>query len=343
MHISTIGLDIAKSVFQVHGVDNAGQTVLRKRLRRAQMLPFFQSLPACLIGIEACGSSQYWARQLIALGHNVKLMPPAYVKPFVKRNKTDAADAEAICEAVTRPSMRFVPVKTPEQQSILMLHRVRSLLIRQRTMAMNALRGHLSELGIVAPQGERGLMGLIIELEKGAENDSLPKAALAALTPLVTQLANTKAAILATEKELLVWHRQSLASRRLETIPGIGFITASAIASAVPDPKIFTSGRQFAAWLGLVPRQRSSGGKERSGSISKMGDTYLRTLLVIGATSIIRYARSKAAAGATWITALLARRPARLVTVAVANKTARIAWTVMAEQREYRNLEVRAA
>jgi transposase len=338
MQVTTIGLDLAKNVFQVHGVDGDGGVVVRRALRRAQLLPFFHELAPCLVGMEACSSAHYWARELSALGHTVKLMPPSYVKPYVKRGKNDSADAAAICEAVTRPTMRFVAVKGPEQQAVLMLHRTRALLMRQRTMTVNALRGHLAEFGLIAAQGAKSLAALIERVFGGSSPDvhAVPPLARRALAPLVGQLRELQAQIKAIDAELLAWHQAHAASKRLETIPGVGFITATAIAATVTDPTHFTSGRQFAAWLGLVPRQNSSGGKERLGSISKMGDRYLRTLLVVGATSVIRYARGKTAAGAQWINALLARRPARLVSVALANKTARIIWVVLARGESYR-------
>jgi len=338
MQVTTMGIDLAKNVFQVHGVDASGKVVVRKALRRSQLLPFFEDLAPCLIGMEACSSAHHWARELNALGHTVKLMPPSYVKPYVKRGKNDVADAEAICEAVTRPTMRFVPVKSTDQQAVLMLHRTRALLMRQRTMAVNALRGHLAEFGLVAAQGGKSLAELIESVFEGSgtDDDAVPPLARRALAPLVAQLRQLQAQVKAIEVELLAWHRATDASRRLETIPGVGFITATAIAATVTDPSHFTSGRQFAAWLGLVPRQNSSGGKERLGSISKMGDRYLRTLLVVGATSVMRYARSKNAAGAQWVNALLARRPARLVSVALANKTARIIWAVLVRGETYR-------
>lgn len=344
MQVTTMGIDLAKNVFQLHGVDVSGKVVLRKALRRSQVLPFFAGLAPCLIGMEACSSAHHWARELSALGHTVKLMPPSYVKPYVKRGKNDVADAEAICEAVTRPTMRFVPVKSPQQQAVLMLHRTRALLMRQRTMAMNALRGHLAEFGLVAAQGAKGLAELIERVFFGSDaDDAVPPLARRALAPLAAQLRELQAQIKAIEVELLAWHRANDASRRLETIPGVGFITATAIAATVTDPSHFTSGRQFAAWLGLVPRQNSSGGKERLGAISKMGDRYLRTLLVVGATSVIRYARGKNAASAQWINALLARRPARLVSVALANKTARIIWAILVRGETYRAPALTAA
>jgi transposase len=337
MQITTVGLDLAKHIFQVHAVDGIGQAVVRKRLRRAELLSFFASLPPCLIGMEACATSHHWARELIKLGHTVKLMPPAYVKAYVKRGKTDAADAEAICEAVARPSMRFVPVKSAEQQSVLMLHRVRALLIRQRTMLVNALRGHLAEFGIIVAQGISRIRELIAILTGESPDAPLSPLARRALAPLVDQLLDLQPRIRGLEAELLAWHRQSQESRRLETIPGVGFITATAIAATVPDPSLFRSGREFAAWLGLTPRPNSSGGKERLGRISKMGDGYLRTLLVVGATAVIRYARTKTAAETAWISSLLSKKPVRLVSVALANKTARIAWALLSRGEVYRS------
>jgi transposase len=337
MQVTTIGLDLAKQVFQVHGIDAEGAAVIRKTLRRANVLPFFAELPPCLIGIEACSSAHHWAREFMKLGHTVKLMPPSYVKPYVKRGKTDAADAEAICEAVRRPTMRFVPVKSPDQQAVLMLHRARALLMRQRTMTVNALRGHLAEFGIVAGQGAKNLRELIERVfAEHQDQPELPRLARIALGTLVMQLNDLQAQVREIEVELLAWHRTSEASKRLETIPGVGFITATAIAATVTDPTHFKSSRQFAAWLGLTPKQNSSGGKERLGGISKMGDRYLRTLLVVGATSVMRYARGKGAVSAVWINKLLAKKPARLVSVALANKTARIAWALLVRQENYR-------
>jgi transposase len=330
MQITTIGLDLAKHVFQIHGVDAQGQVVLRKRLRRAEVIPFFTGLAPCLVGMEACATSHHWARELMALGHTVKMMPPSYVKPYVRRGKNDATDAQAICEAVARPSMRFVPVKSADQQSVLMLHRVRALMIRQRTMLVNALRGHLAEFGIIVAQGVRRIRDLIAMLT--GEDAPVPALSRAALAPLVEQLMDLELRVKELEAELLAWHRSSAESRRLETIPGVGVITATALAATVTDPSHFRSGREFAAWLGLTPRQNSSGGKERLGRISKMGDGYLRTLLVVGATAVMRYARQKP----TWVSSLLARKPARLVSVALANKMARIAWALLARKQTYR-------
>ena len=334
MKITTIGLDLAKSVFQAHGVDESGRTVLVKKLHRKQMLPFFSKLPACLIGIEACATAHHWARTLSAMGHEVRLMPPSYVKGYVKRGKSDALDAEAICEAVQRPSMRFVPVKTVEQQSILMAHRTRALLVRQRTMAANALRAHLAELGMVANPGIANLAKLTARVF--AEPDGLPGYARRALEILIRRLEELTEEIGALDRELHAWHAGSEASQRLSAIPGIGVITATAIAATVTDPDQFRSGRQFAAWLGLTPQQHSTGGKERLGRISKQGDRYLRRLLVVGATAVMRHAKDSTTRLADWVRKLLAAKPFRLVSVALANKLARIAWVVLTRGETYR-------
>jgi transposase len=335
MNITTIGLDIAKNVFQVHGVDGHGNTVLRKRLRRKDVRSFFATLAPCVVGIEACGTAHHWAREIGSVGHEVKLISPAYVKPYVKRNKNDSADAEAICEAVGRPSMRFVPVKSTDQQSVLMLHRARDLLVRQRTMLVNALRGHLAEYGIVTAQGI-GNVARLVEMLKDGNEALIPALARRVLSSIVEQLRQLYLRIRELELEIMVWHKSNEKSQRLATIPGIGPITATAIVASVGSSSQFRSGRHFAAWLGLVPRQNSSGGKERLGRISKRGDKYIRRLLVIGATSVIRYARSKTAQRNDWLIRLLARRPARLVSVALANKMARIAWAVLARGDIYR-------
>jgi transposase len=335
MQITTIGLDLAKSVFQVHGVDAAGHNVIKKKLRRAEVLKFFEALPPCLVGIEACATAHHWARKLSVLGHEVRLMPPAYVKAYVRRQKNDAADAEAICEAVTRPTMRFVPVKSADRQGVLVLHRSRELLVRQRTMLINAIRGHCAEFGLIVPQGARRAVDLV-ELVRQAEPVVLPDIARSALLMLADHLEALAVQIHALERRLLAWHRQDQDSQRLATIPGVGLISATAFAASVPNPNLFRSGREFAAFLGLVPRQNSSGGKDRLGRISKMGDGYLRKLLVVGATSVIRRARTGALASAPWIRSLLERRPSRVVTVAMANKTARIIWAVLARGDVYR-------
>ena len=333
--ITTIGLDIAKSVFQVHGVDAEGQVVIRRQLKRRYVLAFFQKLPPCLVGIEACASSHHWSRELQALGHTVRLMPPAYVKPYVKRQKNDAADAEAICEAVTRANMRFVATKTPEQQSCLMLHRTRHLFIRQQTAVINAIRAHLAEFGIVAPVGRNGveqLLGVVAD----SNDKRLPEVARACVAALGAQLQTQKAQILEFDRLIRAWHRSSEASKRLDEIPGVGPVLATALVGSVADPKAFRSGRDFSAWIGLVPKQHSSGGKERLGSISKQGDRYLRSLFVAGALAVIRYAKIHGTKHRPWLTALLARRPTKVAAIALANKIARMAWAMMAKGERYK-------
>lgn len=331
--ITTVGLDLAKNVFQVHGIDEKGKVLVRRSLRRAEVLPFFAKLPPCLVGMEACGTAHHWARELAKSGHEVKLMPPAYVKPYVKRGKTDAADAEAIAEAVTRPTMHFVPVKSVDQQAALMLHKVRELLVRQRTMLINALRGHLAEFGIVAAQGPVGVKAAIERFR--AEQDNFPDLVRSAIRRLVGQIEEVGEEVRKAEKEIVIWCRTDAASRRLVTIPGIGPITASAISAAVPDPTLFRTGRHFAAWLGLTPRPHNSGGKERLGGISKQGDGHIRRLLVVGATSVLRRAQQETP-GRTWARQLLTRKPARVVSVALANKMARIAWAVLVRGEIYK-------
>ncbi len=332
-NITTIGLDLAKNVFQVHGIDADGNILVRRQLRRGEVLKFFQSLAApCLVGMEACGTAHHWAREIASLGHTVKLMPPAYVKPYVKRGKTDAADAEAICEAVTRPTMRFVAIKSIEQQAALTMHKTRDLLVRQRTMLVNALRSHLAEFGIIANRGPAGVKVAVDALFQAS--DALPEAARCSLRGLVDQLRQLGAEIDRLEARILAWHRASDVSMRLATIPGIGPITASAIAAAVPDGTLFRSGRQFAAWLGLTPKAHSSGGKERQVGISKQGDGYIRRLLVVGATAVMRLAR-KENASRRWAAKLLERKPPKVAAVALANKTARIAWVVLARGESY--------
>src|ERR1700730_8844518 len=335
MEVSTIGLDLAKNVFQIHGVDASGRIVIRRAIRRSQVLPFFAELPPCLVGIEACGTSHHWARELLSLGHDVRLMPPAYVKPYVKRSKTDAADAAAICEAVTRPTMRFVPVKSREQPAILSLHRTRALLVKQRTQLVNMMRGQLAEFGINIPQGlERALM-LARQIVEGKEVPDLPGHAVKMLAILSRQTLAADEQIREINRDLLVLQKSDEMARRLATIPGVGPIGATAFAAAVTDPGQFRSGRQFAAWLGLTPLQNSSGGKERLGRITKMGDKYLRKLLVVGATSLVRRAKKNPEFDPR-LADLLARKPTRVATVAMANKTARIIWAIMARGETYR-------
>jgi len=333
--VTTIGLDIAKSVFQLHGVDAAGQVVIRRQLKRRYVLAFFGKLPPCLVGVEACASSHHWSRELQALGHTVRLMPPAYVKPYVKRQKNDAADAEAICEAVTRPTMRFVANKTPEQQSCLMLHRTRHLFIRQQTAVINAIRAHLAEFGIVAPVGRNGveqLLGVVAD----SNDKRLPEVARACVAALGAQLQMQKAQILEFDRMIRAWHRSSEASKRLDEIPGVGPVLATALVASVADPKAFRSGRDFSAWIGLVPKQNSSGGKDKLGSISKQGDRYLRSLFTTGALAVIRYAKIHGTKHRPWLTTLLARRPTKVAAIALANKIARMAWAMMARGERYK-------
>jgi len=334
--ITTVGLDLAKSVFQVHGSDRTGRPVVRKKLRRKQVLEFFAALSPCLVGLEACASAHHWARELQALGHEVRLIPPQYVRPFVKTNKNDASDAEAICEALMRPTMRFAAVKSAEQQSVLLLHRARELLVRQRTMLINALRGHCGEFGIVVAQGAPKVTELIERIED-PDDTRIPALARAALRSLVEQYRKVQTEILGLEKRLKAWHRSNEASRRLEAIPGVGMITATALVATIGDASQFHSGRQLAAWLGLVPRQHSSGGKERLGRISKRGDGYIRRLLVHGARADLRWSRRRKQARSAWQESLLARRPTNVVLVAMANKTARVVWAMLSRGETFRN------
>lgn len=331
----TIGVDLAKSVFQVHGVDGAGAVVIRRQLKRRQVLPFFNRHPPCLVGMEACATSHHWARELVKLGHEVKLMPPRYVKPYVKRNKNDAADAEAICEAVTRPTMRFVPIKTPEQQSVLMLHRTRQLFVRQRTTLVNAIRAHMAEFGIVAGVGRNGLEALLDLIAKG-EDERVSPVARECLMALAMQFALVKRQILEADRRILAFHRGSQISRRLEAIPGVGPLIASALVASIPDPTVFRCGRDLSAWIGLVPKQSSTGGKERLGGISKAGNRYLRQLLVVGALSVIRRAKELGYTRHPWLVRLMERRTTKIAAVALANKIARTVWAMMAHGTVYK-------
>jgi transposase len=335
MEITTIGLDLAKNVYQVHAINGAGEVVVRKTLRRVQVLRFFERVDRCLVGIEACGTSHYWAREISKFGHEVRLMPPAYVKPYVKRGKTDASDAEAICEAVTRPTMRYVAIKSPEQQAALALHRTRDLFVKQRTQLVNMIRGLLAEFGI---EIRRGITHALVLAERIAAGDmpDIPPLAGKMIAGLAGQILDLQARLRDIERELLAWHRSSDIARRLATIPGIGTVCATALAAAVTDPHQVRSGRQFAAWLGLTPLQHSSGGKERLGRISKMGDKYLRRLLVVGMTSLVRRAKYKPNAVDPKLADLLSRKPVRVVTVALANKTARVVWAIMTRGGTYR-------
>jgi len=340
--ITTVGLDIAKSVFQVHGVDAAGKVIIRRQLKRRHVLPFFQRLPACVVGMEACATSHHWSREIRALGHTVRLMPPAYVKPYVKRQKNDAADAEAICEAVTRANMRFVETKTPEQQACLMLHRTRHLFIRQQTSVINAIRAHMAEFGIVARVGRNGVAELLAVAADPTDR-RLPEVARTCVAALGVQLRMLKAQILEFDRRIMAWHRSNQTSKRLDQIPGIGPALATALVASVPDPKVFRSGRNFSAWIGLVPKQYSSGGKDRLGSISKQGDRYLRGLFTAGALAVIRYAKIHGTEHRPWLTALLARRPTKVAASALANKLARMAWAMMAKGERYKEPAALAA
>jgi transposase len=335
LEITTVGLDLAKDVFQAHGANASGHAVLRKKLRRDQVLDFFGQLPPCVVAMEACGGAHFWARELARLGHDVRLIPPAYVKPFIKRQKNDAADAEAICEAAQRPSMRFVPVKSEEVQGAAMVFRVRELLIRQRTQAINALRGHLTEFGLVVPQGAANAARLIALVED--PDSSLPAEAIATLKVLITALVHLEEEIGKLDGEIERRAKENEVARRLMTVPGIGPLIATALAVLAPPPQTFRCARDFAAWLGLTPRQHSTGGKQRLGATTKMGERSLRRLLLLGANSVIikRHVHATARPG-TWLAGLIARKPPMLVRVALANKMARIVWALMARGEVYR-------
>ena len=333
--VTTVGLDLAKNLFQVHGADAQGRPVLKRRLAREKVREFFADLPPCLVGLEACAAAHYWARELAKLGHTVRLMPPQYVRPYVKTNKHDAADAEAICEAVTRPGMRFVPVKEEGQQALLMLHRVREQLLKQRTATINALRAHLAEFGIVAAQRRAGLRELLAVVA-AVEDRRLPPLARELLQGLVEHLRGLEERTAELDRHLVATARDGGACERLAAVPGIGPVIATGLVAAIGDAKSFTSGRHLAAWLGLVPRQHSSGGKERLLGISKRGDGYLRRQLMHGARALVAVAKGREGGLWSWIGGLLARRPFDVVVAAVANKLARIAWALLSRGEDYR-------
>lgn len=334
MQVTTVGVDLAKNVFQIHAVDARGKVVLRKQVRREQMAVFFARLPACLVGMEACGSAHHWARKLGALGHTVRLIAPQFVKPYVKSNKNDVADAEAICEAVSRPSMRFVPIKNVEQQAVLSLHRVREGFVRARTAQANQIRGLLAEFGLVLPRGIGHVRTRVPELIEDAANE-LPGSFRLLIDRLLEHLRVLQHQVDEIEAQIKAWHRDNEASRRLEKVPGIGPLGASALVASIGDARNFDSGRQLAAWLGLVPRQHSSGGKPRLLRMSKRGDVYLRTLLIHGARSVMRHAMNRADPH-EWVFQVASRRNPNVAAVALANKIARIVWALLAHGREYR-------
>jgi transposase len=334
MKITTVGIDLAKNVFQIHGVDERGKVVLKKQLKRSQVTAFFANLPVCLIGMEACGSAHHWARELERLGHSVKLMAPQFVKPYVKTNKNDMADAEAICEAVTRPNMRFVPVKNIEQQTVLSLHRVRQGMVKARTAQSNQIRGLLGEFGLTLPQGIGQIARRIPEILEDADN-ALPGLFRQLLARLLAHFNDLHRQVLELEAQIKAWHRESLVSQKLAEIPGIGPITATALVASVGNARSFANGRQLAAWIGLVPKQHSTGGKSVLLGISKRGDSYLRTLLIHGARSAILAAQRRADQGDTWLARLLQRRNPNIAAVALANKNARVVWALLAHDRNY--------
>ena len=334
MRIATIGLDLAKNLFQVHGADAQGRPVLKRKLAREKVREFFANLPPCLVGLEACAAAHYWAREVTKLGHTVRLMPPQYVRPYVKTNKHDAADAEAIREAVTRPGMRFVPVKEESQQSLLMLHRMREQLLKQRTATINALRAHLAEFGIVAAQRRTGLRALLAVIAD-PEDRRLPPLARELLRVLAEHLRGLEERTAELDRRLVAVARDGGACERLAAVPGIGPVIATALAATVGDARTFTSGRHLAAWLGLVPRQHSSGGKERLLGISKRGDGYLRRQLMHGARALVAVAKGREGGLWTWVNGLLARRPHNVAVAAVANKLARVAWALLSRGEDY--------
>ena len=332
--VSTIGLDLAKNVFQVHGADASGAVLVRKKLRRDQVLKFLAAQPTCTVAMEACASSHYWAREIAKLGHEVRLIAPDYVKPFVRRQKNDAADAEAICEAAQRPTMRFVAVKSEEQQAAAVVFRARDLLVRQRTQTINAMRGHLAEFGIVAAKGLFHVAKLVAAIED--DRSGIPEMARPILRLLVEQLRSLDERVALLDRELARRAKEDADAKRLMTIPGIGPITATALAALAPTAQAFKRGRDFAAWLGLTPLQRSTGGKQKLGETSRMGERTLRRLLIIGASATVRWAMRKGSTADPWLARMLNRKPPMLVIVALANKTARIVWALIARGGTYR-------
>jgi transposase len=334
--VTTVGLDLAKHVFQVHCADASGRVVVTRAIRRGKLLEFFASLPPCVVGLEACGSAHHWARELIKLGHEARMMPPAYVKPYVRRQKNDAADAAAICEAATRPSMRFVGVRSLENQAALMRHKTREMLVTQRTQLLNGLRGHLTEIGVIAPQGPRHARELAALIE--ACDETISFEVCEALAPLVVQLRNLDEAIARLERTIAKLARQDDTARRLMSIPGFGPITASAMAASVQDASSFAGPREFAAFLGLTPKQHSSGGKSRLGRISKMGNRELRKLLVVGAHAVLFHRRPHTDPLRMWAKKLIEKKPFKLVAVALANKMARIAFAILRGKTVYREI-----
>ena len=333
--VTTIGLDIAKNAFHAHGVDARGAALFSRKISRTKLLEFFAGQARCTVALEACGGSHHWARELTHLGHEVKLIPPAYVKPFVKRNKNDAVDAEAICEAAQRPNMRFVAIKSEEQQASGLVFRTRDLLVRQRTQLINAIRGHLTEYGWVAPKGRShvAMLGDLLEDEIGS---SLPEAATSMFRTMLDLLEKLNDKISDLDKEIARRAREDTIARRLMTIPGVGPITATAIAALAPPAETFAKGRDFAAWLGLTPLQRSTGGKQKLGAISKMGDRTLRRLLIIGSSSVVLQASKRGAPAGSWLEQMMARKPRMLVTVALANKMARVIWALLVKEEDYK-------
>src|SRR5277367_3333491 len=334
MNVTTVGIDLAKLVFQVHGVDGHGKAVIRKQLKRADLIRYFANLAPCLIGMEACGGAHFWARKLSEFGHTVKLMAPQFVKPYVKTNKNDARDAEAICEAVARPNMRFVPVKNVEQQVLLGIHRARQGFVKARTVQANQIRGLLAEFGIVMPKGVRFVGNQMPGILEDAEN-GLPDKSRELFAQLLTHFRDLDRQMDELGRQIKEWHQQNEQSRRLEKIPGLGPLSASAVVASIGDAKSFRNGRQFAAWLGLVPRQKSSGGKEQLLGISKRGDTYLRTLLIHGARSVLFSLKRHNNSAAGWLMRVAERRNPNIAAVALANKNARTIWALLAHGREY--------